>query len=70
MVLDPTGRMNGRGAYVCDKPACRLRAADTEALAKTLGAELSQDLREQLRQMSHEVSESADVGAARTSEVT
>ena len=34
--VDPTGRMNGRGAYLCDKQVCWERAAATPVLAKAL----------------------------------
>ena len=50
VAIDPTGRLNGRGAYVCDKPECRAKAANTDALAKALNAELSNELREEIRQ--------------------
>lgn len=34
--IDPTGRANGRGAYLCDKPSCWAKAATTPILAKAL----------------------------------
>lgn len=34
--VDPTGRRNGRGAYLCDKQACWERAVTTPVLAKAL----------------------------------
>jgi predicted RNA-binding protein YlxR (DUF448 family) len=34
--VDPTGRMNGRGAYLCDKQACWERAVTTPILGKAL----------------------------------
>ena len=34
--VDPTGRKNGRGAYLCDKPGCWDRAVTTPILAKAL----------------------------------
>jgi predicted RNA-binding protein YlxR (DUF448 family) len=34
--IDPTGRKNGRGAYLCDKPGCWDKALSTPILAKAL----------------------------------
>lgn len=34
--VDPPGRMNGRGAYLCDKQTCWERAVTTPILAKAL----------------------------------
>jgi predicted RNA-binding protein YlxR (DUF448 family) len=34
--VDPTGRKNGRGAYLCDKQVCWDRAVTTPILAKAL----------------------------------
>jgi len=28
VVIDPTGKLNGRGAYLCDQPACWDRAVN------------------------------------------
>ena len=58
VVLDPTGRLNGRGAYICDKPGCWDRAASTDVLAKALNVDLTQDFRDELRQHGLKVSAS------------
>lgn len=34
--IDPTGRANGRGAYICDKPSCWEAAGSTQILARAL----------------------------------
>ena len=34
--VDPTGRANGRGAYLCDKASCWEKAAGTPILARAL----------------------------------
>lgn len=34
--VDPSGRMNGRGAYLCRNPECLVRAQKTGALARAL----------------------------------
>lgn len=41
--VDPTGRKNGRGAYLCDKQACWDRALTTPVLAKALKTEPTQE---------------------------
>jgi predicted RNA-binding protein YlxR (DUF448 family) len=34
--VDPTGKRNGRGAYLCDDPACWAHALKTGSLAQAL----------------------------------
>jgi predicted RNA-binding protein YlxR (DUF448 family) len=50
VAIDPGGRLNGRGAYICDKVSCWDRAASTDVLAKALNVDLSQEFRDALRQ--------------------
>jgi hypothetical protein len=50
ILLDPTGKVNGRGAYLCDQAQCWQRAADSEVLAKALRTTLTAVDRERLRQ--------------------
>lgn len=50
VAIDLTGRLNGRGAYICDKSGCWEQAASTNVLAKALGVDLTQQFREELRQ--------------------
>ncbi|HVO44339.1 MAG TPA: YlxR family protein [Aggregatilineales bacterium] len=47
--IDPTGKHNGRGAYLCDKPACWHRAVDSDVLEKALRTTLTAQDRERLR---------------------
>jgi len=47
-VLDPSGRVNGRGAYVCRDAACITTAIDRGALGRALEAPLPADLRDAL----------------------
>lgn len=54
VVLDATGRLAGRGAYVCcDKPECLEKAVKTKALERALEAPIDaavfDSLREQLK---------------------
>lgn len=47
--VDPTGKRNGRGAYLCDNPACWDRALETDALARALRITLTEMDRERIR---------------------
>jgi len=49
ILLDPTGKLPGRGAYVCDNPACRRRVVETQVLAQALRTEISAQQRATLR---------------------
>ena len=49
--VDLSGKMNGRGAYLCENPDCWERATSSLILAKALHAEISNDDRMNLRQM-------------------
>jgi uncharacterized protein len=48
VVLDPTGRLAGRGAYLCDDPACREAATKKGALSRALAAPIPDALRAEL----------------------
>jgi predicted RNA-binding protein YlxR (DUF448 family) len=48
VALDPTGRSNGRGAYVCRDETCITTAIDRGALGRALEATLPADLRDAL----------------------
>jgi len=47
--IDPTGKRNGRGAYVCDQPGCQQRAIESDVLAKALRTTLTEADRARLR---------------------
>src|SRR5258708_2428492 len=47
--VDPKGKRNGRGAYLCDKPSCWRRAIDSEVLATALRTTLTAEDRQRLR---------------------
>lgn len=38
VAIDPTGKMAGRGTYICDDPACREPRRLAEAVKRALGA--------------------------------
>jgi predicted RNA-binding protein YlxR (DUF448 family) len=46
---DPTGRRNGRGAYVCGQPACWEKALASGILSRALNVEIDTDTLETLR---------------------
>ncbi|MFN8376142.1 MAG: YlxR family protein [Anaerolineae bacterium] len=50
IVVDATGKLNGRGAYLCDSKTCWERAVKSDALAKALRTTLTETDRERLRQ--------------------
>ena len=47
--IDPTGKHNGRGAYLCDQPACWDRALQTDVLEKALRTTLTETDRERIQ---------------------
>jgi uncharacterized protein len=47
--VDPSGKMNGRGAYLCERESCWQRAMTSDVLAKALRTTLTDDDRERLR---------------------
>jgi len=51
IVIDPGGKMNGRGAYLCDKPDCWQRAVTTDTLSKALRVPLTEADRERIRRV-------------------
>ena len=50
VALDPTGRRNGRGAYICHKTACWEKALSSGALARALNIEIDTETLDALRQ--------------------
>ncbi|RME45310.1 MAG: YlxR family protein [Chloroflexi bacterium] len=47
--LDPTGKLPGRGAYLCDDPACWKEAANGRHLDRALKTSLSEEERQAIR---------------------
>ncbi len=52
--VDSTGKMNGRGAYLCDARECWQRAADGHSLSRALRTELDPETRERLHSVAAE----------------
>ena len=48
--VDPSGKLNGRGAYLCEREACWQRAIMSDVLAKALRVTLTAEDRERLKQ--------------------
>ncbi len=42
--LDLTGKMNGRGAYICKSPACLKKAEKQRRLDSTLGQSIPKEI--------------------------
>lgn len=65
--IDPTGKLNGRGAYLCDRPACWERALKTQALARALNTELGPEALDALRNYAAALPQPVEAGAAELS---
>lgn len=52
LMVDASGKMNGRGAYLCERPECWERAMTTDILAKALKMSFTPEDRERLRHAS------------------
>ncbi len=48
--IDPTGKLNGRGAYLCDKSGCWKRAVSTPLLSRSLNVQLTQETRDYIKE--------------------
>lgn len=46
--VDPTGKLNGRGAYVCPNADCLKKAVKSRALDRALEISIGQDVMERL----------------------
>lgn len=44
ILIDTTGRMNGRGAYICKSAECLNKAIKTKSLSRALKAEIPDEL--------------------------
>lgn len=50
VVIDPSGKMNGRGAYLCDRSSCWERAASSNVLSRALNVELTAETLQRLQE--------------------
>lgn len=51
LFVDGRGKAPGRGAYICSSAQCLARAIKTRAIDRALGAQLRDELKERLRQL-------------------
>ncbi|MGH2535687.1 MAG: RNase P modulator RnpM [Thermomicrobiales bacterium] len=58
--VDPTGKRNGRGAYLCDDPACWERALSSGRLAQALKTTIDGETLQTLRRFAAELPPKAD----------
>ncbi|MBR4209552.1 MAG: YlxR family protein [Lachnospiraceae bacterium] len=49
ILIDATGRKNGRGAYICRCAACLEKALKTKGLERSLKCEIPESVRDELR---------------------
>lgn len=49
VAIDPTGKQNGRGAYLCHKTGCWDRAISSPLLSRALNAELDPETLESMK---------------------
>ena len=49
ILLDITGRKNGRGAYLCKNPECLVMAARNKGLERSLGMKIPEEIYENLK---------------------
>ena len=63
--VDPTGKLNGRGAYLCDDPACWKRALAADGLEQALKTTIDETTKQELRAFA-ERSLTASADASRT----
>ena len=48
--LDPTGKMNGRGAYLCKDPQCLRKAQKSKRIEKALSCTVPNEIYNKLEQ--------------------
>ena len=55
IILDDTGKKNGRGAYICKSLECIKKAKKTKALERSLGVSLSEQVYEELEKEMNQI---------------
>ena len=51
ILVDKTGKANGRGAYICDNIECLEKAIKTKRLERNFETKISDEIYEELRKM-------------------
>lgn len=49
LAIDKTGKMQGRGAYLCDRIECLEKARKTKSLERALDVKIEEEVYEKLR---------------------
>lgn len=49
IIIDVTGKMNGRGAYICHSEKCLNKAIRTKAIERSLGMSVSDEIYDELK---------------------
>ena len=49
IVLDTTGKANGRGAYICNSPECLSKAIKNRGLERSLKAQIPEEVSQRLK---------------------
>lgn len=62
--IDPTGKLNGRGAYLCDKSGCWERAIFTPLLSRSLNVQLTQETRDYIKECAAGLTSQGDIREA------
>ena len=57
VLVDPTGKLNGRGAYLCDRRSCWERAISSNVLSRALNVDLTDETLQRLREFAAELPE-------------
>lgn len=65
--IDPTGKRNGRGAYLCHQERCWDRALSGTMLGKALNTELPDDTRQELKTFAATLGDDAEARIAENS---
>ncbi len=51
IIVDKTGKQEGRGAYICNNKQCLEKAIKSKRLSKVLDANISEDIYENLKKI-------------------
>lgn len=55
IILDDTGKKNGRGAYICKSLECLKKAKKTKALERSLGVSVSEQVYEEFEKEMNQI---------------
>lgn len=57
VLIDLSGKQNGRGAYLCDRRSCWERAASSNVLSRALNVDLTAETLQRLREFAADLPE-------------